>query len=105
MAGGLHGTSYIIDNPAPVPGVRGRARRFDSDRDGVGFGGLDALTWVATPGHTVLYADGVRVGAVDASLPLPLRSIGTEKAGLRGDLDDLITWDEALSPAEAARLK
>ncbi|WP_399924481.1 family 20 glycosylhydrolase [Streptomyces kanamyceticus] len=167
VAGGLHGTSYIIDNPTPVPGVRGRAWRFDSDRDGVGFGGLDVaepwtvsvrvratsrtadqvllsskagalklmqhgtgrvgftrfgeadhsfghtlpldrwtrLTWVATPGHTVLYADGVRVGAVDASLPLPLRSIGTEKAGLLGDLDDLITWDEALSPAEAARLK
>ncbi|MET9547603.1 hypothetical protein ABZY36_20220 [Streptomyces sp. NPDC006627] len=63
------------------------------------------MTAAARPPHTVLYADGVRAGAVDASLPLPLRSIGTEKAGLRGDLDDLITWDEALSPAEAARLK
>ncbi|MEV7197761.1 family 20 glycosylhydrolase [Streptomyces sp. NPDC093510] len=165
-AGNLPGTSYIIDNPTPVPGVRGRAWRFDSDRDGVGFGGLDVaepwtvsvrvratartgdqvllssaagalklmqhgtgevgftrygeadhsfghtlpldrwtrLTWVATPGHTALYADGKRVGAVDASIPLPLRSIGTEKASLRGDLDELVTWDEALSPAGIARL-
>lgn len=166
-AGGLHGTSYIIDNPTPVPGPRGQAWRFDSDRDGVGFGGLDVaepwtvsvrvragartadqvllssktgalklmqhgtgkvgftrygdtdfsfdhtlpldrwtrLTWVATPGSTTLYADGERVGSVAASIPLPLRSIGTEKAGLRGDLDELVTWDEALSPAEVARLR
>ncbi|QEU94842.1 hypothetical protein CP970_31675 [Streptomyces kanamyceticus] len=167
VAGGLSGTSYIIDNPTPVPGVRGRAWRFDSDRDGVGFGGLDVaepwtvsvrvrvssrtpdqvllsseagalklmqhgtgrvgftrygeadlsfdhtlpldrwtrLTWVATPGHTVLYADGKRIGAVDASIPLPLRSIGTESASLRGDVDDLITWDEPLSAEEASRLR
>ncbi|MFE0175829.1 family 20 glycosylhydrolase [Streptomyces sp. NPDC059002] len=166
-AGDLPGTSYIIDNPTPVPGVRGQAWRFDSDRDGVGFGGLDVaepwtvsvrvraasrtsdqvllsskagalklmqhgtgkvgltrygaadhsfdhtlpldrwtrLTWVATPGHTVLYADGERVGAVAASIPLPLRSIGTEKASLRGDLDELLTWDEALTPARVARLR
>ncbi|MFI1680353.1 LamG-like jellyroll fold domain-containing protein [Streptomyces sp. NPDC020607] len=134
-----------------MPGPRGQAWRFDSDRDGVGFGGLDVaepwtvsvrvragartadqvgardgapyrdvdhsfdhtlpldrwtrLTWVATPGSTTLYADGERVGSVAASIPLPLRSIGTEQASLRGDLDDLVTWDEAVSPAEVARLE
>jgi hexosaminidase len=173
VAGGLSGTSYIINNPTPVDGpdgpdgVRGQAWRFDSDRDGVGFGGLDVaepwsvsvrvrptartgdqvllsskagalklmqhgtgkvgftrygaddfsfdhtvpldrwtrLTWVTTPGHTTLYADGKRVGSVAASIPLPLRSIGTEKASLRGDLDELTTWDEALTPEEIARLR
>ncbi|MGB8943380.1 MAG: family 20 glycosylhydrolase [Streptomyces sp.] len=167
VAGGLSGTSYIINNPTPVDGERGRAWRFDSDRDGVGFGGLDVaepwtvsvrvrptartgdqvllsskagalklmqhgtgkvgftrygaadfsfahtlpldrwtrLTWVTTPGRTTLYADGRRVGSVAASIPLPLRSIGTEKASLRGDLDELTTWDEALSPEKVARLR
>lgn len=166
-AGGLPGSSYIINNPTPVAdGVNGQAWRFDSDRDGVGFGGLDVaepwtasvrvrstartadqvllsskagalklqqygtgkvgltrygtadlsfdytlplhqwvqLTWVTEPGRTTLYADGERVGTVDASVPLPLRSIGTEKAGLRGDLDDLLTWDEALSPGQVRAL-
>ncbi|WAL95094.1 hypothetical protein [Streptomyces sp. Je 1-369] len=45
------------------------------------------------------------MGSVAASIPLPLRSIGTEQASLRGDLDDLVTWDEAVSPAEVARLE
>ncbi|MFF1352935.1 family 20 glycosylhydrolase [Streptomyces sp. NPDC058297] len=166
-AGDLPGTSYIINNPAPVAdGVRGQAWRFDSDRDGVGFGGMDVaepwtvsvqvrptartadqvllsskagalklmqygtgkvgftrygsadlsfdytlpldrwtrLTWVATLGHTTLYADGKRVGTVDASIPLPMRSIGTEKASLRGDLDELTTWDEPLTAARIAAL-
>ncbi|WP_405688451.1 LamG domain-containing protein [Streptomyces sp. NBC_00057] len=58
------------------------------------------LTWVTEPGRTTLYANGERVGTVDASIPLPLRSIGTEKAGLRGDLDEVTTWDEALSPEQ-----
>ncbi|MFG2646553.1 family 20 glycosylhydrolase [Streptomyces sp. NPDC048436] len=173
VAGDLSGTSYIINNPTPVDGrdggdgVRGQAWRFDSDRDGVGFGGLDVaepwsvsvqvrptartgdqvllsskagalklmqhgtgkvgftrygaadfsfdytvpldrwtrLTWVTTLGHTTLYADGKRVGSVAASIPLPLRSIGTEKASLRGDLDELTTWDEALTPEKVARLR
>ncbi|MET7517041.1 family 20 glycosylhydrolase [Streptomyces sp. NPDC005480] len=166
-AGDLPGTSYIINNPAPVAdGVRGQAWRFDSDRDGVGFGGMDVaepwtvsvqvrptartadqvllsskagalklmqygtgkvgftkygsadhsfdytlplnqwtrLTWVATPGHTTLYADGKRIGTVDASIPLPLRSIGTEKVSLRGDLDELTTWDEPLTADRVAGL-
>ncbi|MEJ8656765.1 family 20 glycosylhydrolase [Streptomyces sp. MS1.AVA.4] len=62
------------------------------------------LTWVAEPGRTTLYADGERVGTVEASVPLPLRSIGTEKASLRGDLDELRTWDEALSPGQVRDL-
>ncbi|MGH4027781.1 family 20 glycosylhydrolase [Actinomycetota bacterium Odt1-20B] len=164
-AGDLPGTSYIIDNPTPVAdGVRGGAWRFDSDRDGVGFGGVDLaepwtvsvavrptartadqvllssragalklmqhgtgrvgftrygavdhsfdftlpldrwtrLTWVTTPGHTTLYADGKRVGTVADSIPLPLRSLGTEKASLRGDLDELLVWDEELTPRQLA---
>ncbi|CAM5382724.1 hypothetical protein GCM10010329_13760 [Streptomyces spiroverticillatus] len=164
-AGALPGTSYIINNPTPVAdGVRGQAWRFDSDRDGVGFGGLDVaepwtvstwvragaktpdqvflsskagalklrqwgtgkvgftrygvadhsfdytlplgewvqLTWVTTPGSTTLYANGKQVGTVAASIPLPLRSIGTPQAGLRGDLDETFTWDEALTPAQVS---
>ncbi|WP_433336123.1 family 20 glycosylhydrolase [Spirillospora sp. CA-294931] len=160
VAGDLPGTTYIINNPALVEGgVRGQAFRFDHDRDGVGFGGLDLtepwtasawvrltartpdavllsskagalklqqygtgkvgltrygvadhsfdytlpldrwvrLTWVTEPGRTTLYADGERVGAVGASIPLPLRSVGTPSASLRGDLDELVTWDEPLS--------
>ncbi|MDI3417812.1 family 20 glycosylhydrolase [Streptomyces luteolus] len=165
-AGGLPGTTYIINNPALVGGgVRGEAFRFDHDRDGVGFGGLDVtepwtasvwvrptstegeqvllssesgalklrqsgtgevglsratgsgtadhsfdytlpfdrwvhLTWVAEPGRTTLYVDGERVGSVDASVPLPMRSVGAPKVSLRGDLDELTTWDEALSPGQ-----
>lgn len=63
------------------------------------------LTWVATQERTVLYADGVRVGAVPASIPLPMRSIGNERASLRGDLDDLATWDVALGEPAVARLR
>ncbi|TDE00247.1 alpha-L-fucosidase [Jiangella asiatica] len=60
------------------------------------------LTWVATPGETTLYADGQHVGTVAASIPLPLRSIGTPSASFFGDLDDLVTWDEALSAEQVA---
>lgn len=58
------------------------------------------LTWVTEPGRTTLDANGEHVGTVGASIPLPLRSIGTEKAGPRGDLDEVATWDEALSPEQ-----
>ncbi|WP_240662473.1 LamG domain-containing protein [Streptomyces sp. WAC 06738] len=161
VAGDLPGTSYIINNPALVDdGVRGQAFRFDHDKDGVGFGGLDVaapwtastwvkltgttsdqvllsssagalklqqyrtakvgftrfgvadhsfdytlplnrwvqLTWVAEPDRTTLYADGDPVGTVNASIPLPQSSIGAPHASLHGDLDELLTWDEALSP-------
>ncbi|MEV3853459.1 family 20 glycosylhydrolase [Streptomyces sp. NPDC050095] len=167
VAGNLPGTSYIINNPTPVPdGVHGEAWRFDANRDGVGFGGLDVaepwtvsvwvratartgdqillsssavalklqqyrtgkvgftrfgaadlsfdytlpldewthLTWVATKDRTTLYVNGSDAGSIAASVPLPLRSIGTEKASLRGDLDDLTTWDEALSASAVAEL-
>ncbi|MFW6720712.1 family 20 glycosylhydrolase [Streptomyces sp. MAR4 CNY-716] len=58
------------------------------------------LTWVAEPDRTTLYADGEPAGTVNASIPLPLRSIGTPNASFRGDLDELVTWDEALTPAQ-----
>ncbi|WP_328996217.1 alpha-L-fucosidase [Kribbella sp. NBC_01245] len=166
QAGDLPGTSYIINNPTVVDGgVKGQAFRFDHNRDGVGFGGVDVaepwtvstwvnlsqttgeqvllsskdgalklrqsgtgkvgftrygvadhsfdftlpagrwvqLTWVAVPGETTLYADGRRVGRVAASIPLPLRSIGTPSVSLRGDLDELVTWDEPLSAAAVTR--
>ncbi|MFM9372734.1 family 20 glycosylhydrolase [Streptomyces sp. Da 82-17] len=169
VAGDLPGTTYIINNPALVDGgVRGEAFRFDHDRDGVGFGGLDVeepwtasawvrttartegeqvllsskfgalklqqsgtgkvgltrygpsgpadhsfdytlpldswvhLTWVAEPGRTTLYANGKRVDTVSASIPLPMRSIGLPRASLRGDLDELLTWDEALSEGQVS---
>ncbi|WP_406099773.1 hypothetical protein [Streptomyces sp. NBC_01013] len=54
----------------------------------------------AGPGRTTLYANGKRVGTVDAPVPLSLRSIGTEKAGLRGDRDEVPTQEEALRPKE-----
>ncbi|MFE3449518.1 family 20 glycosylhydrolase [Nonomuraea sp. NPDC059194] len=157
VVGGLHGTSYIINNPTLVPdGAKGQAWRFDHHRDGVGFGGVDVaepwtasvsvrlsantadavllsskygalklqqwgtgkvgftrygvadysfdytlplgrwvrLSWVTEPGRTALYADGVKVGTVNASIKLPMRSVGTEKTSLRGDIDELMTWDE-----------
>ncbi|MFJ2743886.1 family 20 glycosylhydrolase [Streptomyces sp. NPDC087440] len=55
------------------------------------------LTWVTTPGSTTLYVNGEKAGTVAASIPLPLRSIGMPGTSLRGDLDELLTWDEALS--------
>lgn len=163
--GDLPGSTYIINNPTLVDGgVKGEAFRFDHNRDGVGFGGVDVaepwtvstwvklssdageqvlltskagalklrqtgtgkvgfteygvadhsfeftlpagrwvqLTWVATEGETTLYADGARVGRIAASIPLPLRSVGTPSASLRGDLDELTTWDEALDGDQVA---
>ncbi|AKU19104.1 hypothetical protein VV02_19080 [Luteipulveratus mongoliensis] len=164
--GDLPGTSYIINNPTPVPGVTGQAWRFDNDRDGVGFGGLDVqapwtfstwvrrtgttgpngnstllssnasaikleqwkacskvgftakgvadhsfdyvtplnewvhLTMVATPTRTDLYVNGAFHSSVAASVPLPMRSIGDVGSSIRGDLDDVTTYDEALSPTQ-----
>lgn len=60
------------------------------------------LTWVATEGETTLYVDGDKVDRIAASVPLPLRSIGTESTSLRGDLDELATWDEALTAEQVA---
>jgi hexosaminidase len=162
-AGGLPGTSYIINNPTPVEGVRGQAWRFDHDRDGVGLGGLDVappwtfsawvrrsgstgnatllssrssalkleqratcgkvglsarggvdhsfdyvtpvdewvhLTMVATPGKTDLYVNGTAAGTVPAAVDLPLRSFGDVGSSIRGDLDEAVTYDQALSAPE-----
>lgn len=160
-AGDLPGTSYIINNPTPVAGISGQAWRFDHDRDGVGFGGLDLappwtfsawvrrtaptgnatllssraaalkleqyatcgqvgltekgvadhsfdyvtptddwvhLTLVARPGHTELFVNGEPADTVAAAVDLPMRSIGDVGSSLRGDLDEVRTYDEALAP-------
>jgi hexosaminidase len=160
VAGDLPGTSYIINNPTPVPGVVGQAWRFDHDRDGVGFGGgggappragsaggrrtaagghntlLSArasalkvtqwntcgqvgitakgvadhafdyatplgewvhLTLVARPGRTDLHVNGELVDTVGDAVSLPMRSVGDDGSSLRADLDELVTYDEALS--------
>lgn len=165
VAGDLPGTSYIINNPTPVDGVRGTAWRFDSGRDGVGFGGQDLvppwtaslwvrrsaatadgplwsskagalkldqwgtcgkvgftrygvadhsfdyvppigewvhLTFVASPTTTSLYVNGQPAGSVAATIPLPLRSIGDVNRAPRADLDELVTYDEALTPDQVA---
>lgn len=165
VAGDLSGTSYIINNPTPVDGVRGTAWRFDNGRDGIGFGGLDVappwtaalwvrrnavttdgplwtskagalkldqygtcgevgftrngvadhsfgyrapvgewvhLTFVARPDRTTLYVNGVAAGTVDTAIPLPLRSIGDVRRAPMADLDELVTYDEALSASQVA---
>ena len=57
------------------------------------------LVLVADDTGTKLYANGVMVGAVDATVPLPLKSIGFEDAVvLKAKLDEMRVWDRALSP-------
>lgn len=166
LAGERPGTSYIVNNPELIPdGVDGDAWRFDHDRDGVGFGGLDVappwtvsawvrrsgstgdapllsskhtaikleqyrtcarvgftekgvadhsfdystpvdewvhLTLVAQPGNTALYVNGELTDTVDAVVDLPMRSVGDVGSSIRGDLDELKVYDEAL-PGEDVR--
>jgi hexosaminidase len=162
VAGDLPGTSYIINNPTPVSGVSGQAWRFDSDRDGVGFGGLDMappwtfsawvrrtgttgnatllssrsaalkleqfgtcglvgftdkgvadhsfdyvtptnewvhLTIVADADRTDLYVNGEPADTLPVAFDLPMRSIGDVGSSIRGDLDEVQVYDEALTPA------
>jgi hexosaminidase len=166
-AGELAGTTYIINNPTRIAdGVRGSAFRFDSGRDGVGFGGLDVappwtaavwvrrnqavddgpllnstagslkldqfgtgrvgitaygvadhsfdyaaplgewvhLTFVATAAGTTLYVDGRPRDSLDAGIDLPMHSIGANRRMARADLDELVTYDEALGPEQVAAL-
>ncbi|GAB3533409.1 hypothetical protein GCM10027403_07310 [Arthrobacter tecti] len=165
-AGELHGTSYIINNPEHIDdGIEGSAFRFNNDRDGVGFGGLDTappwtisawvrtsaqmgdssllssgetaiklqqyqtcgrvgftekgvadhsfdystplnewvhLTMVAGPEQISLYVNGELRDVADASVNLPMRSIGDLGSGIRGDLDEIKVYDEALRAEEIA---
>ncbi|WP_206070876.1 alpha-L-fucosidase [Knoellia koreensis] len=57
------------------------------------------VMWTARKGETTLYVDGQRVGRVAASIALPLRSIGVKGTTLKGNLDELTTWDEQLGEA------
>ncbi|MCY4631863.1 MAG: family 20 glycosylhydrolase, partial [bacterium] len=69
---------------------------------------VPANTWthlalVATAADTKLYANGALVGTVADSMTLPFDAIAARRAnGLRGKLDDLKIWDEALSAAQVA---
>jgi len=62
------------------------------------------LTMVATADSTRLYIDGAAIDTIDASIPLPRKTIGGlhngNYTGLRAPnakLDELRIWDEALS--------
>jgi hexosaminidase len=167
-AGALPGTTYIINNPTRVPdGIRGNAFRFDSGRDGVGFGGIDVappwtaavwvrrnqlttdgplltskagalkldqynscgkvgftrngvadhsfdysapanewvhLAFVATPTGATLYVNGQPRGTVPATIDLPMRSIGDVRRMALADLDELVTYDEALTQQQVSAL-
>lgn len=62
------------------------------------------LTFVATASGTTLYVDGRAQDTVDAAIDLPMHSIGAYRRMARADLDELVTYDEALSPAQVAAL-
>lgn len=51
---------------------------------------------------TSLYVNGEPAGNVAAAIPLPLRSIGDVNRAPRADLDELVTYDEALTPDQVA---
>ncbi|MFE2728622.1 family 20 glycosylhydrolase [Kitasatospora sp. NPDC059327] len=59
------------------------------------------LTFVTTPGTTTLYANGAQVGQVDASIPLPMHTIGQGNGTtLKGDLDNMAVYSQALTQAQ-----
>lgn len=58
------------------------------------------LTMVARPAGIDLYVNGAHVGNAPGSVGLPLRSIGDVGSSLRGDLDEVQVYDEALDAAE-----
>ncbi|MCY4631041.1 MAG: family 20 glycosylhydrolase, partial [bacterium] len=61
------------------------------------------LALVATAADTKLYANGALVGTVADSMTLPFDAIAARRSnGLRGKLDELKIWDEALSAAQVA---
>jgi hypothetical protein len=62
------------------------------------------LTFVATPTATTLYVNGAQQGTVNASIALPMRSIGRAGQGLVGDLDEMSTYDEALTAPQVQTL-
>ncbi|MGS2619415.1 family 20 glycosylhydrolase [Micromonospora sp. LZ34] len=60
------------------------------------------LTFVTKPDRTELFVNGEYVDSVDAAVDLPMRSIGDVGSSVRGTLDEVQTYDEALTP-EAVR--
>ncbi len=62
------------------------------------------LAFVATAAGTTLYVNGRQQDTVDAVIDLPMHSIGANRRMARADLDELVSYDEALSPAQVAAL-
>jgi len=62
------------------------------------------LTFVATASGTALYVNGRPHSSIAAVIDLPMHSIGANRRMARADLDELITYDEALSPPQVAAL-
>lgn len=62
------------------------------------------LTFVATADKTTLYVDGRPQDSIDAVIDLPMHSIGANRRMARADLDELVTYDEALDPAQVDAL-
>lgn len=61
------------------------------------------LTFVALPGETVLYANGVPVASHAATVSLPRGVLGSRATGadqLRGLVDEIVLFSRALSPTE-----
>ncbi|MCY4495501.1 MAG: family 20 glycosylhydrolase, partial [Acidimicrobiaceae bacterium] len=55
------------------------------------------LSLVADATTTKLYVNGTLNDTVNASMPLPMHSIGAAGNAIRGKLDELKIWDEALT--------
>lgn len=59
------------------------------------------LVFVSDGSSTLLYADGVRVGEIKASIPLPMARFG---GGLNADLKSMEIYSQALDPGQVAAL-
>lgn len=51
---------------------------------------------------TRLYVNGAFHSSINATIDLPMMSVGTVDEAINGDLDDLVIWDEALSATQIA---
>lgn len=59
------------------------------------------LAFVATASNTTLYANGIAVDVIPASVALPLESLGSAtRDPLKGEVDELAVWNVARSGAQ-----